>query len=195
VDLGRQTGEQAFAYIQEKLGGKAEVALLAFKSQAPEQSDARTQGFREMITRLPGVRIVAEQDAWLPEMAIKKAGDILTAHRSLDILWAANEGGTAGAVMAVKNAGKAKEVAVFGTDTSEQLISFLLSEDEILHAITGQRPFEIGTRAVEAAVRSLKQEPLQGHQLVPGILLSRNDPEGVKAYAERLKTLIARGGK
>ena len=38
--------------------------------------------------------------------------------------------------MAVKNAGKGGQVAVFGTDTSEQLISFLLSDDNILQAIT-----------------------------------------------------------
>jgi hypothetical protein len=52
-----------------------------------------------------------------------------TDHRpDLDAIWAANEGGTAGAVIAVKNAGKAGKVAVFGTDMSEQLARFLLEE-------------------------------------------------------------------
>jgi len=194
-DLGRRTGEKALAYIEEKLNGKAKVAILAFKSQAAEQSDARSNGFKEALKKLPGVRIVAEQDAWLPEMAVKKAGDILTAHPDLDIIWAANEGGTVGSVMAVKNTGRAEKVAVFGTDTSEQLIGFLLSEDGILKAITGQRPFEIGTRAMEAALNVLRKEPHEGRLLVPGILLSRDDPEGVKAFAKELKERIARGNQ
>jgi ABC-type sugar transport system substrate-binding protein len=74
VDLGRQTGQAAVRYIREKLGGKAKVALLAFKSQVPEQSDARSGGFKEALKELPGVQIVAEQDAWLAEMGVKRAG-------------------------------------------------------------------------------------------------------------------------
>ena len=116
--------EAAARYIKEKLGGKAKIAILAYKSQVPEQSNARTDGFKDALKDLPGVEIVAEQDAWLAEMATKKAGDILTAHPDLDMIWAANEGGTVGSVLAVKNAGKAGKVAVFGTDVSEQLLRF-----------------------------------------------------------------------
>jgi len=123
-DLGAQSGRAAVKYIEENLGGKAKVAILAFRSQVPEQSDQRSGGFKSEVTKLPGVEIVAEQDAWLAEMAIKKVGDILTANPDVNIIWAANEGGTVGSVMAVKNSGKAGEIAVFGTDTSEQLVDF-----------------------------------------------------------------------
>jgi ABC-type sugar transport system substrate-binding protein len=187
--LGRATGVAARDYIEKHLGGKANVALLAFQSQAPEQSTMRVNGFREEITKLPGVRIVAEQDAWLAEQAVRKGGDILIAHPDLDILWGANEGATVGAVMAVKNAGKAGRVAVFGTDTGEQIAGFLLSDDGILQAVTGQQPFEIGSRAVESALSVLKGEKVQPKQSLPGVLLSRSEPEGVKQFAARLKEL------
>ncbi len=187
--LGRATGVAAREYIEKHLAGKANVALLAFQSQAPEQSTMRVNGFREEITRLPGVKIVAEQDAWLAEQAVRKGGDILTAHPDLDILWGANEGATVGAVMAVKNAGKAGHVAVFGTDTGEQIAGFLLSDDGILQAVTGQQPFEIGSRAVESALSVLKGEKVQPKQSLPGVLLSRTDPEGVKKFSARLKEL------
>jgi ABC-type sugar transport system substrate-binding protein len=187
--LGRATGVAAREYIEKHLGGRANVALLAFQSQAPEQSTMRVNGFREEITKLPGVTIVAEQDAWLAEQAVRKGGDILTAHPDLDILWGANEGATVGAVMAVKNAGKAGHVAVFGTDTGEQIAGFLLSEDGILQAVTGQQPFEIGSRAVESALSVLKGEKVQPKQSLPGVLLSRTDPEGVRKFAARLKEL------
>ena len=111
-----------------------------------KQSTQRVSGFKQELTQLPGVQIVAEQDAWLAEQAVKKAGDILTAHPEVNVIWAANEGGTVGAVMAVKNSGRAGKVLVFGTDTGEQLAEFLLNDDDILQAVTGQRPFEIGSR-------------------------------------------------
>lgn len=191
-DLGAQTGRAAVKYINEKLGGKAKIAILAFKSQVPEQSDARTGGFKSEVTKLPGVEIVAEQDAWLAEMAKKKAGYILTANPDLDIIWSANEGGTVGSVLAVKNEGKAGRVAVFGTDTSKQLAGFLLSEDSILQAITGQKPFEIGSRAVETALDVLAGRPVEKKVSMPGVLLSRDDPGGVRAFQKRLEELRSR---
>ena len=187
--LGKATGVAAREYIEKHLAGKANVALLAFQSQAPEQSTMRVNGFREEVTKIPGVKIVAEQDAWLAEQAVRKGGDMLTAHPDLDILWGANEGATVGAVMAVKNAGKAGRVAVFGTDTGEQIAGFLLSDDGILQAVTGQQPFEIGSRAVESALSVLKGEKVQLKQSLPGVLLSRTDPEGVKKFVARLKEL------
>ena len=188
-DLGRKTGAAARKYIEEKLGGKAKVAIVAFKSQVPEQSDARSGGFKSEVTQLPGVEIVAEQDAWLPEMAVKKVGDILTANPDVNIVYAANEGGTIGSVLAVKNAGRAAQVKVFGTDASEQLLAMLLDPDQILQAITSQRPFEIGQRTVEAALKVLRGQPVEKSTYLPGILLSRADPDGVGRFAAELREL------
>jgi len=195
ADLGRQTGLVARRYIEEKLGGKAKIATLAFKSQLAEQSDARRNGFVDVVGQLPGVEFVAEQDAWLPEMAIKKAGDILTANPDVDIIWSANEGGTVGSVMAVKNAGKQGEVVVFGTDASEQLVEFALSDDGILQAITTQTPFELGVKSVELAVAALRGQQVEAKVVMDGVLIAREDPEGVRAFGQRMKELIALGNK
>jgi ABC-type sugar transport system substrate-binding protein len=189
LDLGRSTGRAAREYIEQHLGGKAKIGILGISSQAPEQGAGREGGFKEEVTKLPGVVIVATQDAWLAEQAVKKAGDILTAHPDLDILFAANEGGTVGAVMAVKNAAKAGKVVVFGTDTGEQLADFLLADDNVLQAITGQRPFEIGSMALEAAVKILNGEPVEKKVSLPGLLLTRRDPEAVRQFKVRLKEL------
>ena len=194
-DLGSQSGRAAVKYIEQELGGKAKIAILAFKSQLPEQSSARSNGFKSEVTKLAGVQVVAEQDAWLAEMAVRKVGDIITAHPDVNIIWAANEGGTVGSVMAVKNAGKAGSVAVFGTDISKQLISFLLADDNILQAITGQRPFEIGQRAVESAVKVLKNQPVEKKISMPGVLLSRQDPDSVRVFEQKLDELVSLGSR
>jgi ABC-type sugar transport system substrate-binding protein len=192
-DLGAQTGKVARKYIEEKLGGNAKIAVLAFKSQVPEQSAARVNGFKRQLEGLPGVQIVAEQDAWMPELGVKKTGDILTAQPDVNMIYAANEGGTVGAVMAIKNLGKAGQVVVFGTDSSEQLLSFLRSDDNILQCITSQRPAEVGAMAVEFALKVLKGEPVEKHVEMTGICLRRDDPAGLDAFEKTLKQWMGGG--
>jgi ABC-type sugar transport system substrate-binding protein len=191
MELGASTGRAARAYIDSACGGKATVALLGFLSQAPEIYYQRKEGFVREITKLPGVRVVAEQDAWLAEQAVKKAGDILTAHPDVNLIWAANEGGTVGAVMAVKNSGRTGRVAVFGTDASDQLAEFLLATEPVLQAVTGQQPFLIGTRSVQAALASLNKEPVEKKVSLPGRLLTRTRPDDVRQFKSELHTMLA----
>ena len=186
-DLGMQTGKAARKYIEEHLGGKAKVAILAFKAQEPEQSNARVGGFKKALEGMADVQIVSEQDAWLSDMAMNKCGDILTANPDVDIIYAANEGGTAGATLAVKNAGKAGKIAVFGTDVSNQLLSFLQSDDNILQAITAQKPFEVGQQSVELAIKAIQGQPFDKQLVLNGICLTRTDLPGVQAYAKQFK--------
>lgn len=192
-DLGEQTGQACRKYIEEKLGGKATVAILAFKSQEPEQSGARVGGFKKALEGMSGVKIVSEQDAWLSDMAVKKAGDVLTANPDVNVIYAANEGGTAGAVLAVKNAGrggkagKAGGVAVFGTDVSDQLLTFLQADDGILQAITAQKPFDMGEQSVELALKAIQGGKFEKQVVLKGVCLTRADEAGVKAYAEKYK--------
>jgi ABC-type sugar transport system substrate-binding protein len=188
-DLGAETGKYLRQYIENKLNGKATIAVLAAHSYTPEQSGMRVGGFRSELSKLPNARIVAEQDAWMAEAAVKKTGDILTANPGVNVIWSMNEGGTVGAVMAVKNAHKAGKVVVFGTDNSEQLADFLLDDANILQAVTGQSPFEIGSLAVDAAVKVLKGEKVEKKISLPGVLMSRDKPDEVKKFKARLRDL------
>ncbi len=188
-ELGATTGKAAREFIEQHLHGNATIGILTFISQAPEQGHARTDGFKQEVMALPGVRIAAEQDAWLAEQAVRKAGDILTANPEVNLLWAANEGGTVGAVMAVKNAGKAGKVFVFGTDTGEQIADFLLAGDQVLQAVTGQRPYEIGKLSVETMVKILNGEQVKPKVSLSGLFLTRDKPDDVRSFKERLKMM------
>jgi ABC-type sugar transport system substrate-binding protein len=187
--LGRATGEEAAKYIQEKLGGKAKVALISYVAFLPEPARERNNGFLNAIKKLPGVEIVAQQDAWMTEKAVSVVDALLTARPDINLIWAANEGGTVGAVTAVRNAGKAGKVVVFGTDISEQIADFLLADDNILQAVTGQKPLEIGALAVETAVKALKGEPVEKQVALPGTLFTRRQPDAVRKYRDYLAGL------
>jgi len=189
VALGASTGKVVREYIQKKLGGKAKIAVLQYVALLADVGPLRPNGFKSEIKKLPGAQIVATQDAWLAPEAERVATDILNAHPDINVIWAANEGGTVGAVTAVKNAGKAGKVMVFGTDMSEQIAGFLLSPDNILQAVTGQKPYEMGYQAVESAVKVLDGQKIQKQQILPGVLFTRDKPEAVKAFQQQVQKL------
>jgi ABC-type sugar transport system substrate-binding protein len=189
VALGGSTGKVATAYIQKKLGGKAKVAILDFISQSSDIGPLRPQGFKAEMKKLPGVEIVAQQSAWLAPDAERVTTDLLNAHPDINVIWGANEGATVGATTAVRNAGKAGKVAVFGTDISEQIANFLLSPDNILQASTGQKPYEMGYNTVEAAVDVLNGKKIKPLTIIPGQVYSRDDPSTAKAFLDQVKKL------
>ncbi|MBL7646601.1 MAG: substrate-binding domain-containing protein [Candidatus Hydrogenedentes bacterium] len=189
ISLGSTTGDAAVAFIQERLGGQAKVGMVEYVSLAPEPGGQRVQGFRDKIKALPGVEIVSEQDAWLAEAATVVVENMLTAHPEINVLWAANEGGTVGAVNGVISKGLAGKVYVFGTDMSEQIGGFLLAQDDVLQAVTGQKPYDIGHQALTAAVKAMKGEAVEKKVVLPGMLFARNKPEDVQAYVKVLQDL------
>ena len=192
-DLGKTCGTAAAAFITEKLGGKANVAILQFKSLLPEQSSARVNGFLDQLKALPGVKVIADQDAWLQDKAITVGGDILTAKgKTLNLIFSANEGGTIGATMAVKNAGKAGKIFVFGFDGSEQMVQLLKDPADVLQAAIAQDPYGIGVKTMESLVKAINKKDYSDTkgktQIVPGILLERKNVEGLDAFLADLKS-------
>lgn len=196
-NLGATSGKAAAKFIKEKLGGKAKIAILQYKSQIPEQSKARVDGFLEEVKKEnPGVEVVADQDAWLQDKAVATAGDILTAHSDVNIIYGANDGGTIGATMAVKNAGKAGKCFVFGIDTGDQQIAMLKDKDNILQAVTGQDPYNMGFKAMEILIKGLKGGDVSASkgktEIVAGTLLSRDNPDGIAKFEADLKAKLSK---
>ncbi|KQS79001.1 hypothetical protein ASG25_10425 [Rhizobium sp. Leaf384] len=187
-DIGIGTGKAATDFLKPLANGeKVKVGMLAFKALLPEQSNARVEGFLSVVK--DQIDIVAQQDAWLAEKALAVASDMLTANPDIRVIYAANEGGTIGAVQAVKKAGLEGKVFVFGTDGSEQLANMLLNADNVLQATTAQQPLEVGRQAVEAAQNLLAGKAIETKVNVPVLPLTRADTAGVAAFKEGLKAL------
>lgn len=194
-ELGSSTGEAAAEYVSGMSGDSVNVAVLAFDSQLPEISDQRVSGFLDALGESgKNVNIVSRQDGYLAEMALQTSTDIMTANDELDLIFAANEGGTVGAVQAVRNAGRAGETVVFGTDATQQLTQFLLADDGILQAVTGQQPFEIGFQAVENAILASRGESVEAEVIVPGVLLTRGRADEVRDFQEELESIMQQIG-
>lgn len=188
-DLGLSTGKLAAAFVKDKLGGSAKIGTLGFKALLPEISADRVDSFVEEVSKGNKIEIVAQQDAWLADKAVQVAGDMITANPEMTVIYAANEGGTVGAVQAVRNAGKQGKIFVFGIDGTLQLMDFLADPDDVLQAVTAQQPFVMGEMAVKNAIAAAKGETVEKTVIVPVLGLSRTDPEGAAAFKAGLEAI------
>jgi len=195
MNLGATSGEAAAELIRTQLGGVARIAIVQYKAQLPEQSTARVEGFLDAIRKVnPDVQVVADQDAWLQDRAVQVAGDILTANPEINIIFGANDGGTIGSVMAVRNAGMAGKVFVYGIDTGEQQLAMLRDDDNVLQAITGQDPYTQGFNAMKLLIGAVNGEDYTTTMgktiVVPGVLLSRANPAGIDEFESDLRAKL-----
>ncbi|MEO8411234.1 MAG: sugar ABC transporter substrate-binding protein, partial [Propionivibrio sp.] len=119
-DYGLAGGKIAGQWIKDKLGGKAEVAVLGFPEI--EALIDRAQGLKDGITKMnPEAKIVAEQSAATPENGMKGAETMLQAHPNIKVIVAINDSGALGAMEAVKAMGKdSKDFCIVGLDATPE---------------------------------------------------------------------------
>ena len=183
---GKIVGKNASEFIKANIKGDVNIAQVDFDDQVPEQSKARWSGFFSGLDEA-GVKYtkVATVSSHIQDDAVSKVSDMLTAHPEINVIWASNDGGTIGAAMAVKQAGLAGKVFVFGYDGGDQQTSMILSADHILVGVVSQDPYTQGYKAVESLALTLqgKTNPDKGKiTVVPGMYLSSTDPAGVNAW-------------
>jgi ribose transport system substrate-binding protein len=118
-DLGYMVGTEAAAFIKEKHGGKAEVAILNYP-QLPILLQ-RGNGIRDSLTKLaPNATIVAETSAINPSEGITKMETIFQSNPNVKVVCCIGGGGSVGANEAAKAAGKdASDFGVFAVDATQ----------------------------------------------------------------------------
>ena len=183
---GKIVGTHAAEFIKANIKGDVNIAQVDFDDQVPEQSKARWSGFFSGLDEA-GVKYnkVATVSSHVQDDALTKVTDMLTAHPEINVIWASNDGGTIGAAMAVKQAGLAGKVFVFGYDGGDQQTSMILSGDNILIGVVAQDPYAQGYKAVESLALTLQEQanPDAGKiTVVPGTYLDVTDPNAVKDW-------------
>lgn len=181
-DLGDKSGAAAAKFITEKLGGKAKIGLL--NCDQFEGCPPRKEGFLAQMSALPDVEVVADQAGWLADKAQPVSEAMLQANPEINILWAANEGGTVAHANAVKTLGLAGKVFVFGTDMNNQMGQMLQADDDILQGVTGQAPYQMGYDAFMAMVEVMNGKTLEAVTNTPTIYFGRGDDAMIKQFMD-----------
>jgi len=178
--LGTATGQVAAEYIKSKLGGKAVIGIL--NCDIASACKLRKAGFKKALADA-GVTVTyaADQSGYLVDAATPVATNILSGNPNINLVWAANEGGTGAWVAAEANSGK--KVPIFGTDISDQLAKDLLDANDLLQATTGQDSANTAKKAYEMALNSIQGTANNPFEVqLPGLTYDRSKPADVQAY-------------
>jgi ribose transport system substrate-binding protein len=151
-------GKLAGQFIAEKLGGKGNVAVLE-GIPGHETGDARLRGFREALSKVPGIKIVASQPAnWERDQGFNVFQNILQAHPEVNALFACSDLMALGATEAIAAAGKTGKIVVVGFDAQPEAREAI--KKGVMSATVAQFASRMGSTAIEYADKLLKGEKI-----------------------------------
>ena len=134
--LGYTIGEYAAKWINEKLGGKAEVAILNYP-QLPILLQ-RGNGIKDAITKLaPNAKIVAETSAINPAEGITKMETVFQSNPKVKVVGCIGAGGSVGSNEAAKAAGKiTDDFGIFAADATQPELTAIKNNEGIRMSVT-----------------------------------------------------------
>lgn len=177
---GALVGEAAAAWINDTLGGEAQVALLA--PTFIETLKLRIAGAEEALARLaPNAKVVARTEALLAADALTDTRSILQANPDVNVILCAADDGCLGAAQAFEATGRDPETMfIAGWDGAKAVMEKIL-EGGTIRATGALDLIELGKSAIFTAANVIEgQEPTE--TVNKYILVTANDP----AVAERL---------
>jgi sugar transport system substrate-binding protein len=157
--MGYRTGTYLAQWAAEHLAGPVRIGIL--NCDRIPACRARSDGFQAALADA-GLRweAVADREGYIAGPAVPVARGIMTEYPSVQILWAANEGGTEAAVTAVRAMGRQGRVFVFGSDYGPTLAAMLADPDGVLQAVTAQTPDQLGEKSLLDALKLARGETL-----------------------------------
>jgi ribose transport system substrate-binding protein len=167
-------GKLAGEAMVKALNGQCEVAIITHPEV--ESVIQRAKGFKEIVSKSPGIKIVAE----LPgrgerDTSFATAQDILQSHPNLDGIFAINDPSALGAVAAIEKAGKAGKIKVIGFDGMPEAKQAV--KDGKIYADVVQYPDRIGQMTIQAITRYMDGEKVPSQTLIPAGLYTRVDAD------------------
>jgi ribose transport system substrate-binding protein len=154
----QRAGRIAGEYIAGAIGGKGQVAVIRGILGVATHED-RLAGFREAIAKSPGIDCVAVQPANSERsLGMSVMENILTSHPNVRAVFATNDQMALGAVEAIAARNLTGKVAIVGVDATSEAVRAVqagrLTADVAMH------PEVLGRRAVEAAIKAARGEPV-----------------------------------
>jgi sugar transport system substrate-binding protein len=176
--LGNTTGQAVSDYIATKLGGSAKALMLTCESY--DVCKERRKGLDKKLAEQK-VTMLAEQEGFVVDKARPIADSLLTVHPDADVFIAENEDGVIAASQAIKAKGLTGKVAVFGIDIDTQVAQLIA--DGVVDWTTGQDPYCLGARGLDAAIKAARNDPVGDfYQTCPSPTFSKDDPAAARKY-------------
>ncbi|MBB5159049.1 substrate-binding domain-containing protein [Saccharopolyspora phatthalungensis] len=164
VRFGELLGARAAEYFLSV--GKTAPNIAVVNCEFVEVCIQRRHGFEQALhAKLPGAKIVANQEGSTIDEAVDVAERILTANPDLDAFYGEAGGATMGAVRAVQSRKKVGQTVVFGSDMSTEAAQALVAED-VLKGVVDISGIAVGKLAARSADQARRGE-LKNYLVVP----------------------------
>lgn len=112
-----------------------EPKIAVINCEAFEVCVQRRKGFEESLKkRVPGMKIVANQEGTILDKAISVGEKLLISNNDLDAILGESGGATLGAVKAIRNQSRIGKTVVFGSDMTTEIAQELAKQD-VLKAV------------------------------------------------------------
>ena len=160
-------GREQAKVLAEKMGGKGNVVIM-LGELAHSGTKGRTKGVKEILSKYPDIKIIAEQTALFQrDKGLDLMSNWLLAGLEINAVAANNDEMAIGAIMALKNAGKVpnKDVFVGGVDATPDALDFLEKGDltvSVFQNAKGQ-----GRGAIDVAYKVVKGESVEKETWIP----------------------------
>lgn len=139
------------------LNGKGTVAIISYP--ALQSVVARVDGFKKGLSETPDIKIVAEQPGITRAEALTTAQNIMQANANLNGLFGFGDDAALAAVIAAKSAHN-DNIKIIGFDGMKEARDAVDSE-KTFAAVIRQYPYQMGAKAIDAAVDHLNGKPVE----------------------------------
>ena len=149
-------GTNAAQWINDKLGGKAQVLIIS--QDNVEAVVQRGNGIQDTIEKLcPDSKVVARQAGDNPEKGMKIAEDVLQQYPDVKVITGNNDAGPLGAYEAIKAMGKnTADFYIGGGDATPEAIEKMKEKDSVYRATVDLEPYTTGVDCVSSIEDMLK---------------------------------------
>lgn len=177
-------GRKSAEFIVKKMGGKGNLVILR---GIPCTVDTdRVNAAKEVFDANPGIKVLGEQPAfWSREKGLTVMENFLTKHKKIDAVWAQDDDILLGAVQAIKEAGRQKEMWIFGGAGMKDVVRMVMDKDPMVPADITYPPSMIAAGIHEAASALRDGNKAQVLEFMPKHLMIDVElitPENAKDY-------------
>jgi len=169
-----QFGKIAAARAAKVMHGSGEAAIVGIERGTPETL-SRADSFLRAIAAWPEIRVVAETPGAVQIMeAEQSTRELVSSHPQLMAIYAVSADATQGAMLALEDTDGHGKISLIGSDRDLFLLVNL--EQGKLDSLVTSDGYQIGYRAVQAALAGIRGEPLPPPSQVSVELLTRESP-------------------
>jgi len=178
LEGGKIIGKYFVDYVAKSMGGKARLGIVGALNSAVQNQ--RQKGFEDTIKSNPGITVADVVDGQnVQDTAMTAAENLMTGNPDLTAIYATGEPALLGAIAAVENQGRQKEIKVFGWDLTSKAISGI--DGGYVEAVLQQDPKKMGEEAVKALNALTSGKTVSKTILVPATVVTKANVDSYRA--------------